>query len=80
MLNFLSSALAATLDYPPPHCGIDPMLDKINLDSKAALLWISKVRGYDHVCSGWSAQRRKKHTNLSYEATIDPAFLISDHC
>ena len=31
-------ALAATLDYPRPHCGIDPMLDKINLDTQATLL------------------------------------------
>ena len=28
--------------------------------SQAALLWISKVRGYDHICSGWSAKEKKK--------------------
>ena len=31
--------------------------------SQAALLWISKVRGYDHVCSRWST-RKKKNTHI----------------
>ena len=46
--------------------------------SKAALLWISKVWGYGHVCSRWSA---KKHANLSYKATkhIECTFLISNY-
>ena len=43
--------------------------------SQAALWWISKVRGYDHVCSRWSA---KKHENPSYKATkhFERTFLI----
>ena len=34
----------------------------------AAWLWIWKVRGYDHVCSRWSAQ--KKHANITIEFTF----------
>ena len=51
--------------WPRPHASIDPILDKNNLDSsfqaRAAFLWISKVRGHDHICGRWSA---KKNTQI----------------
>ena len=36
--------------------GLDPMPDKM----KAALLWISQVRGYSHVSTRWSARKSLK--------------------
>ena len=64
--NWSFQAMAAILDWqswPRFHADIDLISDKMNL---AALLRISKVRGYDHVCSRWSA---KTHANPSYNAT-----------
>ena len=43
--------------------------------SQAALLLISKVLGYDHVCSWWSAGKR--HKNPSYKATVAAGFPVS---
>lgn len=44
--------------------------------SEAALLWI----GHNHVCSLWSAKKKKRHTNPNYWATkhIGRTFLSSD--
>jgi len=44
--------------------GLDLMLVSIGyqtrwIQAQAALLWISKVQGYDHVCNRWSAKKKK---------------------
>ena len=49
---------------------------------QSALLWISKVRGYDYVCRMWSAKKKyTKHANTSYKATehIERTFQNSDY-
>jgi len=51
-------ALAAILDYVT-HFILDVML--VSIRSQADLLRISKVRGYEHVCSRWSANKTRKY-------------------
>ena len=51
---------------------------------QSALLWISKVRGYDYVCRRWSAKKKNKKTknaNTRYKATehIERTFQNSDY-
>ena len=46
---------------------------------QAALLWISKVRGYDHVCSRWSAEKKSKYQLKSIKKNVERKFLISDY-
>ena len=43
----------------PSHAGID----------QAALLWISKVRSYDHVYSRWSAKKKPRNSQLENNKT-----------
>ena len=50
--------------WPQSLVGFDLMPDKMNLDSQAAILWISKEWSYYHVCTRWAAQK-KKHANSS---------------
>ena len=63
-------ALAAILDWLTQVALIscwyrsDARQDEVRLQTKAALLWISKVRDYEHVCSRWSA---KKLANPCYK-------------
>ena len=59
-------ALAAILDYMT-HLVLmscwyqsDARQDKFTL-FQASLLWISKVQGYGHVCSTWSAKKNHKY-------------------
>ena len=62
-------ALAAILDWLTHLASIswwyrsDARHDEFR-KSLAVLLWISKVRGYDHVCRRWP----KKHANNNYKA------------
>ena len=55
------------------HTGLDVTLLSIQCQTRwiytqAALLWISKVQGYGHVCSGWSLKKTCK-INISFKAT-----------
>ena len=73
-------ALAPILDWltiwPRFHAGIDPMPRKMNLDHpcQAALLWISKVRGYDRVCSRCSAKKTLKSQVIKQQNTANTLF------
>ena len=57
--------------WPRSHACLDPMPDKMNF------IWISKVRVYDHVCSKWSAKKKKTRTSqLESNKTHRPRWLL----
>jgi len=62
--------------WPRSHAGIDPMPRKMNLDHpcQAALLWISKVRGYDRVCSRCSAKKTIKSQVIKQQNKANTLF------
>ena len=59
-------ALAAILDYVTYLVSMSCWYrsDAGQDESQAALLRISKVRGYDHFCRRWSAKGKKKNKSL----------------
>ena len=67
-------ALAAILDYVTHLASMscryrsDAKQDEFRRRlSQAAISWISKVRGYEHVCSRWSAKKTKQKKTRKYQ-------------
>ena len=51
----------------------DARQDKVRL-FEAALLWISKVQGYGHVCSTWSAKKNTQRPAMMQQSTLNALF------
>ena len=74
-------AFAAILDWPT-HLALNSCWYRSDARQygfrlpQAALLWISKVRGYDHVCRRWSAKKKKNTQNpvIKQENTSNALF------